>query len=138
MLADDIACNPRNIYPGQVFNHVDKVLNLYGENIEVDYRGNEVTIENFLRMLTGRFDEDVPRSKRLLTDDRSNIFIYMSGKANFILIYFVIHFFLKKLIFILFSYLGHGGDEFLKFLDAEEISSQDLADAFQQMWQKRR
>jgi len=33
---------------------------------------------------------------------------------------------------------GHGGDEFLKFQDNEEISSFDLADAFQQMWEKRR
>ena len=33
---------------------------------------------------------------------------------------------------------GHGGNEFLKFQDAEEISSFDLADAFEQMWEKRR
>jgi len=33
---------------------------------------------------------------------------------------------------------GHGGDEFLKFQDVEEISSHDLADAFEQMHQKRR
>ena len=28
-------------------------LNLYGTNIEVDYRGYEVSVENFLRVLTG-------------------------------------------------------------------------------------
>ena len=33
---------------------------------------------------------------------------------------------------------GHGGDEFLKFQDAEEISAFDIADAFEQMWEKRR
>ena len=33
---------------------------------------------------------------------------------------------------------GHGGDGFLKFQDAEEISNVELADAFEQMWQKRR
>jgi glycosylphosphatidylinositol transamidase (GPIT) subunit GPI8 len=33
---------------------------------------------------------------------------------------------------------GHGGDEFLKFQDSEEISAFDLADAFEQMWQKKR
>ena len=33
---------------------------------------------------------------------------------------------------------GHGGDGFLKFQDAEEITSIELADAFEQMWQKRR
>lgn len=53
----------------------------------------------------------MPRSKRLLTDDRSNIFVYMTG---------------------------HGGNEFLKFQDSEEISAFDIADAFEQMWQKKR
>ena len=33
---------------------------------------------------------------------------------------------------------GHGGDGFLKFQDAEEIVNKELADAFEQMWQKRR
>jgi len=33
---------------------------------------------------------------------------------------------------------GHGGEDFLKFQDAEEISNVELADAFEQMWQKRR
>ena len=36
------------------------------------------------------------------------------------------------------SLSGHGGDGFLKFQDAEEVSSVELADAFEQMWQKRR
>lgn len=36
------------------------------------------------------------------------------------------------------SEIGHGGDGFLKFQDSEEITSIELADAFEQMWQKRR
>ena len=46
-----------------------------------------------------------------MTDERSNILVYMTG---------------------------HGGNEFLKFQDAEEISAFDLADAFEQMWEKKR
>ena len=111
MLADDVACNPRNSFPGTVFNNADRALDLYGDNIEVDYRGYEVTVEAFIRLLTGRVAPDTPQSKRLLTDDRSNIFVYMTG---------------------------HGGDEFLKFQDSEEISAFDIADAFGQMWEKRR
>ncbi|ORY02400.1 hypothetical protein K493DRAFT_208237 [Basidiobolus meristosporus CBS 931.73] len=111
MLADDVACNPRNTFPGTVFNNAGKHLDLYGDNVEVDYRGYEVTVENFIRVLTGRVSSEVPRSKRLLSDDRSNIFVFMTG---------------------------HGGEDFLKFQDAEEISSFDLADAFQQMWEKKR
>jgi phosphatidylinositol glycan class K len=60
---------------------------------------------------TGRHSPETPRSKRLLSDDRSNILIYLTG---------------------------HGGEEFLKFQDVEELTSQDLADAFEQMHQQRR
>lgn len=111
MLPDDMACNPRNAFPGAVFNNADRGLDLYGDNIEVDYRGYEVTVENFIRLMTDRWGEDTPRSKRLMTDERSNILVYMTG---------------------------HGGNEFLKFQDAEEISAFDLADAFGQMWEKKR
>lgn len=61
--------------------------------------------------ILGRMDPSVPRSKRLLTDARSNVFVYLTG---------------------------HGGNEFLKFQDNEEISAFDVADAFEQMWQKKR
>lgn len=39
----------------------------------------KVTVENFLRVLTGRLPASTPRSKRLLSDDRSNILIYLTG-----------------------------------------------------------
>ena len=53
----------------------------------------------------------MPKSKRLLSDSRSNVFVYLTG---------------------------HGGDEFLKFQDKEEVSSTDLANALDQMYAKRR
>ena len=68
-------------------------------------------MENFIRVLTGRLPPSTPRSKRLLSDDKSNILVYLTG---------------------------HGGDGFLKFQDAEEITDVELANAFEQMWQKRR
>lgn len=64
-------------------------------------------------MLTplGRHEPHIPPSKRLLTDPSSNVFVYMTG---------------------------HGGNEFLKFQDNEEVSAFDIADAIEQMWEKRR
>lgn len=44
---------------------------------------------------------------------------------------------LKKCIYLIFLQ-GHGGNGFLKFQDSEEITNIELADAFEQMWQKRR
>ncbi|KAK9463283.1 peptidase C13 family-domain-containing protein [Lipomyces oligophaga] len=112
MLADDVACNPRNAFPGTVYNNANRALDLYSNNIEVDYRGYEVTVDTFLRVLTDKVDPALtPRSKRLMTDQNSNIFIYLTG---------------------------HGGNEFLKFQDAEEISAFDIADAFAQMWETKR
>lgn len=53
MLADDVSCNSRNKYPASVYAERNHHLDLYGENIEVDYRGYEVTVENVIRVLTG-------------------------------------------------------------------------------------
>ncbi|KAK4056031.1 glycosylphosphatidylinositol anchor biosynthesis [Microbotryomycetes sp. JL221] len=111
MLADDVACNPRNPFAGTVYSNADRRTDLYGDQIEVDYKGEEVNVETFLRLLSGRLPNSTPPSKRLMTDSRSNIFVYLTG---------------------------HGGDEFLKFQDNEEISAFDLADAFGAMWAKGR
>lgn len=111
MIADDMACNPRNPRPATVFNNANQNINVYGDDVEVDYRGYEVTVENFVRLLTGRLAAGTPRSKQLLTNEGSNILVYLTG---------------------------HGGDGFLKFQDSEEVTSQELADAVEQMWQKRR
>jgi hypothetical protein len=53
MLADDVACNPRNPFAGTVYSNADRKTDLYGEQIEVDYKGEEVNVENFLRLLSG-------------------------------------------------------------------------------------
>lgn len=76
MLADDAACNARNPYPGAVWPASSKDLDLYGDDVEVDYRGYEVTVPNFLRLLTGRVPAHTPRSKRLESDEHSNVFLY--------------------------------------------------------------
>jgi phosphatidylinositol glycan class K len=81
MLADDMACNPRNAFPGTIFNNEDHVMNLYDEDVSVDYRGYEVNVESFIRVLTGRHDPDTPRSKRLLSDENSNVLVFLTGFA---------------------------------------------------------
>ncbi|KAG7563115.1 hypothetical protein FFLO_01423 [Filobasidium floriforme] len=124
MLADDVACNPRNGFPSTIYANSGKQLDLYGSGVdakktgvdeavgvEVDYRGYEVNVESFLRVLTGRYPDSLPASKRLLSDSSSNVFIYMAG---------------------------HGGDEFMKFQDNEEVGAHDIGDAIGQMWEKRR
>ena len=100
MLADDVSCNARNLYPGSIFNNKDHNIDLYNfdNNIEVDYKGYEVTVDNFMKILTNKFEYQA-NSKKLLTNKDSNVFVYMTG---------------------------HGGENFLKFQDFEEIVSEDL------------
>ncbi len=127
MVADDYACNSRNVRPGEVFTDDSGYENnVYTEDIEVDYRGDEVTPANVLKVLldahydsgSSSFAKDasdddsnsillnLPNSKRLRTDEHSNILFYLTG---------------------------HGGDEFLKFQDQKEITSMDLQNAFTKM-----
>ena len=42
MSADDMACNARNVKPGTVYNNAHEHINVYGDDVEVDYRGYEV------------------------------------------------------------------------------------------------
>eukprot|EP00040_Diaphanoeca_grandis_P021902 m.117114 g.117114 ORF g.117114 m.117114 type:complete len:376 (-) comp28555_c0_seq1:123-1250(-) len=111
MLAEDFACNPRNRYTGTVFNNGQKSINVYGDDIEVDYRGLEVTAEALIRLLTGRHESTVPMSKRLLSTKESNVQLYMTG---------------------------HGGEDFLKFQDQGIVSGAELGDSFEQMYQQQR
>lgn len=46
MISDDMACNPRNPRPATIFNNAHEQINVYGDDVEVDYRGYEVRILN--------------------------------------------------------------------------------------------
>ncbi|KAG5178685.1 hypothetical protein JKP88DRAFT_269135 [Tribonema minus] len=106
MLADDMPCNARNSYRGHLYHGEENHFQSYSDDVEVDYRGDEVTAAAFLRLLTGRVPPTDPFSKSLRTDAASNVLVYMSG---------------------------HGGDGFLKFQDANEVSAQELGDALADM-----
>lgn len=109
MLADDHACDARNARHGRV--RVGGGTELVGDEVEVDYRGSEVTPENVARVLTNRHAPGTPRSKKLLPGPRSNVLIYITG---------------------------HGGDGFIKFQDQSQLRDGEIADALAQMYAKGR
>jgi len=80
-------------------------------DVQVDYSGPACNIDSFLRLLTGRHLPGTPLQQRLRSGPRSKVLLYLTG---------------------------HGGDEFLKFHDQEELSAADLAIALRQMWLQRR
>jgi phosphatidylinositol glycan class K len=104
MLADDFPTNARNPYKNQLFGNDDRLL-LYNEslNVQIDYRGDDVTIETMIRAMTGRHEPGYPV---LHTNADSHVLVYWSG---------------------------HGGDQFFKFQDYEEILSKDINALFHQM-----
>eukprot|EP00002_Diphylleia_rotans_P000419 TRINITY_DN10223_c0_g1_i4.p1 TRINITY_DN10223_c0_g1~~TRINITY_DN10223_c0_g1_i4.p1 ORF type:complete len:181 (+),score=19.33 TRINITY_DN10223_c0_g1_i4:246-788(+) len=106
MLPEETACNPRNKEFGSVFSNPSHTKNMYTRETEVDYKGDEVTPESFLRLLIGRQHANTPSSRRLQSTRKSKILIYLTG---------------------------HGGDQFIKFQDKYELSASDLANAFHQM-----
>ncbi len=82
-------------------------------NVDVvaDYKGDEVSVNSFLKLLTGKYAQNTVNSKKLRSDGRSNIVIYLSG---------------------------HGGDGFFKFRDVEELLSSQLSAAIVEMKSQKR
>ena len=125
MLADNIACNMRNPYRVQILprgtsskkEEKEGIEDLM-KNVQVDYSGTDVTVDAFLRVLLRRHlpGEDGHQPKRhnhhhrsLPTlDEQTNILIYLTG---------------------------HGGDNFFKFQDGEELMSHDMAYTLSQMYE---
>ncbi|KAL9182851.1 hypothetical protein ACHAXT_004130 [Thalassiosira profunda] len=117
MLADEIPCNMRNVYRGKIFPRGaregmgDDLM----EDAEIDYTGTDVTVDAFLRVLSGRHlpGEEGTAGGRSLPplDENTNVLVYLTG---------------------------HGGDNFFKFQDGEELMSHDVASAFSQMYELKR
>lgn len=107
---EDVTCDNRNPLSGVLKSNigVDFFRN-FSEIVEIDYKGSDVSIDNFLNVLIGRHSPEVPLSQRLQSGPDSNVFIYMTG---------------------------HGGDEFFKFQDTAELAAQELAYAIDEMYDK--
>ena len=76
MLADEIPSNPRNPLKNSMYAAGSKQESLYNENTEIDYRGDEVTVDNLQRALLGK------GSRTLRTDQDSNILVYWTGHGG--------------------------------------------------------
>ena len=112
MNALDILDDSRNSNPGYVHFDAGYAEETWpSSEFDIDYTQEEVSGQSFLNMLTGRSYPIFNGRDQLNTNANSTILIYLAG---------------------------HGGDEFFKFHDYEEMSAQDLALAFQEMHAKKR
>jgi phosphatidylinositol glycan class K len=106
LLAEDFGHNPRNVFQNTLFLDPDLQVDVRKGQVQCDYTGDEVSVENFARLLTGRHHASLPRSKKLSSNARSNVLLYITG---------------------------HGGENYMKFQDSEQIMGEDLADLLAQM-----
>ncbi len=108
MLPDNYACNPRNPLAGRM---EIEGRDYFPSDLEIDYRGDDITVETILNLIRGRYPRGTPSSKRLDSTSESKVLIYMNG---------------------------HGGHNFFKIQDTGVLQSEDLAGAFEEMKAKRR
>ena len=101
-IPDDHACHPRNIFPGELRVN-ENYPNIYNDII-VDYKGRDVSIDKFMRAMLGRDRKGTPDSLRV--GRGKNTFVYL---------------------------IGHGGEGFMKFQNREEITSHDIAYMYKEM-----
>jgi phosphatidylinositol glycan class K len=110
MLPENSACHSRNNFPGQIYNGQSKVDH-YASNLQIDYRGAEVTPDLIMQVLTDRLPKETPAHKRLRSGSTDKVLLFMNG---------------------------HGGDGYLKIQDTRVLRSIDLALAVKEMHLKGR
>ena len=57
-------------------------MNLYCNDIEVDYKADDMDFAAILNLIRGRYELDYPLSKKLKSNRRSNVFIYFNGHGG--------------------------------------------------------
>ncbi|TAL16567.1 hypothetical protein EPN96_09000 [bacterium] len=78
VLADDIAGNPANPYPG-VVQYVEGGENQY-EGVRIDYNLSSITASALIDILTGNQSETLDQV--ILSGPGDNIYVYLSGHGN--------------------------------------------------------
>lgn len=106
MLADEYAANSRNPYKNGMYAQGVHGDTWYTEDTEIDYRGSDVTVQNFINAVLGTAPKSLDK-----TNHESKMLIYLTG---------------------------HGGDQFFKFQDEEEITAHDIANLAQTLHERNR
>jgi phosphatidylinositol glycan class K len=82
MIPTDHGCNPKNVFPGTLYNRKEHQFNWLCKDIEIDYKAEDLTEDAILNLLRGRYSEFFPASKRLKTNSQSKIFLYFNGHGG--------------------------------------------------------
>lgn len=80
IMADDIADNPRNKKPGQIYARLNGE-NLY-KDFQIDYRLGELTVKDLQDILLGKHPEAFPDSDVLESGEKSDVLWFWTGHGN--------------------------------------------------------
>lgn len=126
MLAEESGCDPRNLFDGKMFSQQSHRQDLY-KDVEVDYRGNQVTAEAFTRILQG--SAELCRACQAKLRCRASL-AWNTGEQEapiWAKQYGACEWPWSSVYCLIWSqvYLsGHGGDGFFKFQASSELSFQ--------------
>lgn len=59
MLPENHVCNPRNKHPGELYVTMDHAENFYCDDVEVDYKAEDMSFEAILNLMRGRYPPNV-------------------------------------------------------------------------------
>lgn len=81
-IADEIICSERNTKSGQlcIDNSMPK-NNTILEDIEIDYHGYDVNLENIRSVLLGIHKEGIADNRYMKSSIKSNVFLYIAGHS---------------------------------------------------------
>jgi len=82
MLPENHACNSRSSTKGNVKYWHRNDDNFYCDDVEVDYKADDISFETILNLLRGRYKPDYPESMKLKTNEDSKIFIFFNGHGG--------------------------------------------------------
>lgn len=82
MIPTDHGCNPKNPFPGTIYHSKERDYNWLCNDVEIDYKADDLTEDAILNMLRGRYSEFFPASKKLKTNSESKIFLYFNGHGG--------------------------------------------------------
>lgn len=110
-LGECSACDPRNVDPGKIYYEPGRRYDIFEGpgQIEVDYHKANVHSITWMTLLSGRQEAFTPLSQVLKSKEGSNVLVYING---------------------------HGGNQFTKFQDFDELSADEIAEAFLELFVK--
>ena len=104
-IAGDYQCNNRNNYYGHILSP-EHDCDLINDTV-VSYHGDDVSLDHFIGVLTNKLPSSIPAQKRLWSNSSSHLLLFLNG---------------------------HGGENFFKIREREEITRDILFNVLNDMY----